>query len=62
VGVVGGVAEGALDLDVVRVADERDPVAGAGEPTGLGVHFGRQRAGGVDDPQIPAGGVLAYGG
>ena len=51
----GRLAEGALDLLVAGVADQRDSVAVGGEPAGLGVHLGHERAGGVDHRQSPGG-------
>ena len=51
--VVGRLARRALDLLVARVADQQDVVVGGGEPDGLLVHLGDQRAGGVDRLQLP---------
>ena len=52
-------AEGALDLFVPGVADQRDRVPVGGEPPGLRVHLGHQRAGGVDHGQAAPGRLLA---
>ena len=50
----GRLAQRALDLLVAGVADQRHRVAVGGEPPGLGVHLGHQRAGRVDHGQPPA--------
>jgi hypothetical protein len=53
---VGGFTGGSDDLLVALVADQQDVVVVAGEPLGFVVHLGDQRAGGVDDLQLPLGG------
>ena len=55
--VVGRFTGGALDLFVAGVPDQQDLQALAREPAGLVVHFGDQRAGGVDGLQAPFGGL-----
>ena len=47
--VLGRLADRALDLLVVGVADQEDRVVAAGVAAHLGVHLGDQRAGRVDD-------------
>ena len=49
---VGRLARGADDLLVALVADQQDVVVLGGEPAGLIVHLGDQRAGGVDRAQV----------
>src|ERR1700722_5279238 len=44
---------------MVLMADEEDVEVLGGEPLGLVVHLGDQRAGGVDGPQVAALGLLA---
>ncbi len=56
---VGGLAEGALDLLVPGVPDQDHGVAAGGEPAGLGVHLGHQRARRVDDLQASFGRLVA---
>ena len=53
--VLGRLAGGALDLLVALVADQQDVVVVIGEPPGLVVHLGHQRAGGVDGLQAALG-------
>ena len=57
---IGGLPRGALDLLVAGVADEEDRAATPGEALGLDVDLGHQRAGGIDNPQVPATGVLVH--
>ena len=54
---VRGLAQGALDLLVPGVADQDHGVTTGGEPAGLGVHLGDQRARRVDHLQPPVGGL-----
>ena len=61
-GVVGRFAHGADDFIVVAVADEEDGVAFACEPHRLQVHFGDQRACGVDHFQVARDGIGPDGG
>jgi hypothetical protein len=56
---VGDLAGGPLDLFVALVADQHDRVAAAGEAPGLAMDLADQRAGGVDDRQLLAPGLLA---
>ena len=55
--VVGGLAHGALDLFMARMADEQDLHVAANETFGFGVHLGHQRARGVDGEEVPLGGL-----
>ena len=48
------------DLLVALVADEQDVVVVGGEPDGLVVHLGHQRAGGVDGAQLAGPGLLVH--
>jgi hypothetical protein len=48
----GGLADDALDLDVVAVADQKDRVFLAGVDLGLVVHAGDERAGRIDHPEL----------
>jgi hypothetical protein len=50
-------AERALDLLVILVADQHDVVVALGEAAGLGVDLAHQRAGGVDHDEVPLGGA-----
>ena len=59
--VVGRLTRGALDLFVTLVADQQDVVVVAGEPLGLLVHLGDQRAGGVDGVQAALRRGLVHG-
>jgi hypothetical protein len=45
---------------VALVPDEEDAVVVGGEATGLVVHLGHQRAGGVDRLEVPLGGLLVH--
>lgn len=54
-------AGGALNLFVALVADEQDPVALVGESSGLVVHLGHQRTGGVDGAQVTRRRLLVHG-
>ena len=58
--VVGRLAGGADDLFVAFVTDQQDVVVVAGEPLGLVVHLGDQRAGRVDHLQAALGGRLVH--
>ncbi len=58
--VLGGLAGGALDLLVPLVADQQDVVVLVGEPPGLVVHLGDERAGGVDGLQRPLLGLPVH--
>jgi hypothetical protein len=55
---LGGVTHGALDLLVTGVADEEDLEVLLGEPHGLPVHLGDERARGVDGVEVTVGGTL----
>ena len=55
--VLGRLPGGTDDLLVALVADQQDVVVVTGEPPGLVVHLGNQRAGGVDGVQVPLGGL-----
>ena len=48
----GRLADGALDLLVILVADEDDLEVAGGEAPRLGVDLGHERAGGVDDVEL----------
>jgi hypothetical protein len=50
------------DLVVSGLADEHNVVIAGGEAPGLVMHLSDQRTGGVDGPQVPAGGFLADSG
>jgi hypothetical protein len=56
----GGLAGGADDLLVALVADEQDVVVVRGEPLGLVVHLGDQRAGRVDRLEVARAGLLVH--
>ena len=58
---LGRLALGALDLFVTAVTDQQDVVVLGGEPPGLLVHLGDQRAGGVDHLQLAGRGLLVHG-
>ena len=51
---LGRLARRALDLFVALVADQQDVVVVVGEPLGLVVDLGHQRAGGVDRLELRA--------
>ena len=59
--VIGRLAGGADDLFVALVPDQQDVVVLPGEPLGLVVHLGHQRAGRVDHLQIAGGRRLVHG-
>ncbi len=57
---VGRLPGGAFHLLVALVPDQDHRVAVGGELAGLDVNLGDQRAGGVDRPQLPGGGVPVH--
>ena len=58
--VVRRLARGADDLLVALVTDQQDFVVVVGEPTGLVVHLGDQRAGRVDRAQLALRGLVVH--
>jgi hypothetical protein len=60
VNVPRGLTGGADDLLVALVPDQQDVVSLGGEPPGLVMHLGDQRAGGIDRAQPALGCLLAH--
>ena len=58
--VLGGLTLGAFDFFVSAVAHQDDVVVALGETHRLLVHFGYQRAGGVNGGQVAGGGLLMH--
>jgi hypothetical protein len=47
---------------VIRMTDEYDGAVARGVPAYLVVNLGDEGAGGIDDAEVPVGGLRAYGG